>query len=815
MAEFLTEYITDLAKPPQLRTAAHQFAMGDNNAYTFTALVCNSADPEAGMLAGTVSGTLLRPDGATVALEGVKGAGVQEVNVNGVTLNATPCSVTLPQACFAFPGRVLVSIKLTEGTTSTTVLAITGTVIRTETDAAVDPGEILPDLASLQAAAAEALDAAAEARSDGASVVAAVDGITIGSYNMLDIAHAVIQNGYLSATQFVVSANAQCIVFPAIVGKTFTFSRKNAGSRLAVYFSTTDSSETHAVSNGVASADYKSVTYTCPSGYPYVYIWFYRAASDPQGVDWCLEEAQIVEGSTVKPYQPFGRAISVDAAHLAAAVNADIAKGVAAYNETVTPDSWNTRRKVYGVQFDTAATSPACTRIADAAPLIVSDFDNVYPWCEMRRCAVTISGGKKSIVYEGETGYSVNGSAGNVMVEIPAFYVCREKIGTTERWLISGTQYGGFELHPWFIEPDGSAVTHRYYGAYEAQDSNSGIFSRSGATPYKGQNQTDNYLRDKFAAAGFRRHTIQAWSALQYLFVIEHATRNSQSVYNGSTYQLYFYPEGEYSACEIVRAITTVDGHSRLQMDRGAMYSGNSLLFASPGEQVYIGTTASDGSIRTILAVSSDENSTYVTVDGALITLTTGLAIAGIPQYTGHTDALTTPSGYAPGEDTHVAPFRYRGIENPWGNLWEVLDGLWFKNGVWYITNDPSVTSISAMDALTYAAPKIAANDKSAENWISGMGYDVNNRAYALPGSIFTDAGTVVDITTDAGVVTRAGVTLRGQKYYGDALYTTDDTSLTLFFAVGGGWDHHENAGLFCYRGLVATGYLYGERITC
>lgn len=149
MAEFLTEFITDLASPPQLRTAPHQFAMGDNNAYTFTALVANTAEPEAALLAGTVSGTALRPDGTTVALEGVKGADAREVNVGGAILNATPCSVTLPQACFAYPGRVLVSIKLVTGTTATTVLAVTGTVVRTETDAAVDPGEIIPSVQEL------------------------------------------------------------------------------------------------------------------------------------------------------------------------------------------------------------------------------------------------------------------------------------------------------------------------------------------------------------------------------------------------------------------------------------------------------------------------------------------------------------------------------------------------------------------------------------------------------------------------------------------------------------------------------------------
>ena len=814
MAVYLTEIVVDLALPPAQRPVPHQFAMGDNNAYTFTALLCDSRTPDMELLSGTVSGELVRPDGETVALAGTKGSEVRVVNLDqGGQCNATPCSVTLPQACFAYPGRVTLTIKLTEGTTITQALSVSAVVVRTSTDVVVDPGEVIPDIGAIQAAAAEALAAAQEAREDGAAVVNAVDGITIGSYNLLDIDHAVIQNGYLTATQFVSSTYSRCIVFPATVGKTFTFSRKNAGSRLAVYFSTTDSSETHAVSNGVASEDYKSVTYTCPSGFSYVYIWFYRSQSDTHSIDWCLEEAQIVEGSAVLPYQPFGRTISVGSDHLSEEVNEDIEKGVIAYNRTVNPDAWTTRKGIYGIEFDTESTDPACTRIADAYG--VTDFDSIFPWCEMRRCAVTITGGKKSIVYEGETGYSVTGSAGNVMVEIPAFYVCRERIGTTERWMISGTQYGGFELHPWFVEPDGSTVTHRYYGAYEAQDSDAGIFSRSGAVPYKGQNQTTNYLRDKITAAGYRRHSLQAFSALQYLFTIEHATRDSQSIYNGSTYQMYYYPEGAYSACEIVRDITTDDGHSKLKMDRGSTMSGNSLLFASPGQQVYIGTTSSNGSIRTILAITSDASYTYVTVDGDLITLETGLAIAGIPQYTGHTDALTTVSGYAPGEDTHVASFRYRGIENPWGNLWEIIDGLWFRNGVWYITNDPTVTALTDMETLTYEAPVINVGDKSADNWLKRMGYDVNHRTYALPDTLFTDSGTTVTIKTDGGETVKTNVTLRGGKFYGDAFYSTDSTSSTLFFAVGGGWDHHENAGLFCYRGIGGAGYLYGERITC
>ena len=119
MAEYLSEFVTNLAMPPAVRPVPHQFAMGDNNAYTFTALLCDARNPDAELMAGTVSGSLLRPDGTTVALGGTKGAAVRRVNLDGGGMcNATPCSVTLPQACFAYPGRVTLVITLVDGTTS-------------------------------------------------------------------------------------------------------------------------------------------------------------------------------------------------------------------------------------------------------------------------------------------------------------------------------------------------------------------------------------------------------------------------------------------------------------------------------------------------------------------------------------------------------------------------------------------------------------------------------------------------------------------------------------------------------------------------
>ena len=172
MAVYLTEVVTDLAMPPQQRPIPHQFAMGDNNAYTITALLCDSRNPEAELLDGTVGGELVRPDGVTVALAGEKGDAVRQVNLAaGGLCNATPCSVTLPQACFAVPGRVTLTIKLTDGTTITQALSVSAVVVRTSTDEAVDPGEVIPDLAAIQATAAEAAAAAVDARAAASSAV--------------------------------------------------------------------------------------------------------------------------------------------------------------------------------------------------------------------------------------------------------------------------------------------------------------------------------------------------------------------------------------------------------------------------------------------------------------------------------------------------------------------------------------------------------------------------------------------------------------------------------------------------------------------
>ena len=91
---------------------------------------------EPAVISGTVSGTVIRADGGTVA-------------ISSGTLSGNKCSVILPSAAYAVPGLISVVIKLTSGGRITTVCAVVAMCYRSSTDIAIDPGTIIPSVAAL------------------------------------------------------------------------------------------------------------------------------------------------------------------------------------------------------------------------------------------------------------------------------------------------------------------------------------------------------------------------------------------------------------------------------------------------------------------------------------------------------------------------------------------------------------------------------------------------------------------------------------------------------------------------------------------
>lgn len=131
------------------------------------------------------------------------------------------------------------------------------------------------------------------------------------TYNLLDVDnidrikyYIVVASG--TATLTYSTGNVYTLMIPCTAGKTYTFSRKNATSRLTAACGAErwDDGSNHTLLNYKAPSSNDRVTITAPEGATYLYIFYYRGASD-SSYDDTLEEAMITEGSTVLPYKPY------------------------------------------------------------------------------------------------------------------------------------------------------------------------------------------------------------------------------------------------------------------------------------------------------------------------------------------------------------------------------------------------------------------------------------------------------------------------------------------------------------------------------
>lgn len=127
---------------------------------------------------------------------------------------------------------------------------------------------------------------------------------------------------------------------------------------------------------------------------------------------------------------------------------------------------------------------------------------------------------------------------GQDMVKIPKFYV---KYGTVNivpysnplptRWL-SDQPLSGFHLYPAF-KRNGAELDQIYIGKYQASMQGSKLASAPGVLPAVSRSQTqfiaDALARNTNGVNGFMLWSVYQWSAIQYLYLLENATMNSQT----------------------------------------------------------------------------------------------------------------------------------------------------------------------------------------------------------------------------------------------------------------------------------------------
>ena len=126
---------------------------------------------------------------------------------------------------------------------------------------------------------------------------------------------------------------------------------------------------------------------------------------------------------------------------------------------------------------------------------LTGDISTHPVYTGMGRCNVADDGTINA--YYGDTGYTEDGSNGQVMVKVPKFYYKLDVSETGDldgvnirhgKWSISNLPVDGFKLHPAFLAADGvTELDYFMYGAFDAvgQDSNGTYSTSYNTTTYK------------------------------------------------------------------------------------------------------------------------------------------------------------------------------------------------------------------------------------------------------------------------------------------------------------------------------------------
>lgn len=190
----------------------------------------------------------------------------------------------------------------------------------------------------------------------------------------------------------------------------------------------------------------------------------------------------------------------------------DVGAQSATYSETVTVLA----AQVIGVEI-TATGGPGGTwnHINDAGNAITSptaSWFNGHP----------IFGGVQDVLVDGQ-----------YMVEVPKFFYKRGvSVAGNSAWWISDQPLAGFSVMPAFIV-DGVEVDTFQVGKYQASESGGKMESKPGVFPWVnmtiGTAISNAEARNVSGAAGFRLWHYDMWLAVQWLYLVEMATMDSQT----------------------------------------------------------------------------------------------------------------------------------------------------------------------------------------------------------------------------------------------------------------------------------------------
>lgn len=411
----------------------------------------------------------------------------------------------------------------------------------------------------------------------------------------------------------------------------------------------------------------------------------------------------------------------------------------------------------YGVQWDKTATSPDCTRVGNMLLHAMLPVQS-----QMRGCLLNDNG--EVVKYLAESGWTeetLDGSMGQVMVEIPKFYWKFTESGNTQTVMLSQVPIEGY-----------TKVPKRYVSAYEATIDNNGNTGTTNSSQYKlasvknttaryrgcnnvasndetyksglGMPRTNLSLHVYRESARRRKPGTYEWNCYDYmthkilywLFVVEFATRHTQKAFDNTT------TISGYKTGGLGNGVTTVN-----YTEWANLYSNYPIVPCGTSDSLGNGT---------------GEVSYAVPSSGAGDTWTT----------------VTVP--------------RYRGIENPFGHIWKQTDGI-------KVEVEPGGTASGESKVYVCYTPS---NYNSAGN-VTNYNYIGNEERSQgnVKEIFFGPSGDLLTSVNGGGSST----------YYGDFHYVKTDNTATEYRSVrfGGVATSGAHAGFVCSFSAYGLSYAY------
>ena len=373
------------------------------------------------------------------------------------------------------------------------------------------------------------------------------------------------------------------------------------------------------------------------------------------------------------------------------------------------------------------------------------DFDGLKMYGGRKKCNVADDG--TILAWYGDENYAEDGSMGQVMVYQPAFYykvvplkyeTIKDGMGYHLRkasYYVSAKPKTGFKRHPAFYDKNNNEIDYVLLSAYEGC-----VFDVSAA------DGAGAYILDDNQVADFTKTTGDKFSSIA-----------GAKPASGKTQQL------------------TRPNVEIIAQNRGEGWHGDLIKPVSANQILMIiemGMMNSQTAIANgVVSVSDTPN----TENNSIVT--------------GGTSSLGNGTGQAEDGTNGKSSISYRGVENPWGNIWKFVYGVNIhgngsqKGGIPYICSDFSFAESKNSDNYESAGFTVA----NANGYISAMGYSEEFDWLFFPSEATGNSSLPV----------------------GDYLYITSNLNGYRIALLGGIWYSGAIAGGFYWTLSTGVGYRY------